>query len=111
MRVVLDIENSVTQRGGKTHFDPFEATNELVLIGVLKETGEEDHFRPTNCLHVQEILNETSLLIGHNIAYDLVWLWECGFKYDGEVFDTMLGEYLLQRGQKQPLSLEACAQR
>ena len=27
MKVVLDIENSVTQRGGKTHFDPFEPTN------------------------------------------------------------------------------------
>ena len=111
MKVVLDIENSVTQRGGKTHFDPFEATNELVLVGVLKETGEEDHFAPTRCRGLQDILAETTLLIGHNIAYDLVWLWECGFEYDGEVFDTMLGEYLLQRGQKQPLSLEACAQR
>ena len=34
-----------------------------------------------------------------------------GFKYDGPVFDTMLAEYVLQRGQKQPLSLEACAER
>ena len=36
---------------------------------------------------------------------------ESGFKYDGPVFDTMLAEYVLQRGQKQPLSLEACAER
>ena len=117
MKVVLDIENSVTQRGGKTHFDPFEPTNELVMVGVLHESGDEDHFHyfarglGYNWSEVQTILNETTLLIGHNIAYDLVWLWECGFEYDGEVFDTMLGEYLLQRGQKQPLSLEACAQR
>ena len=34
-----------------------------------------------------------------------------GFTYEGEVFDTMLGEYILQRGQKEPLSLEACAER
>ena len=117
MKVVLDIENSVTQRGGKTHFDPFEPTNELVMVGVLHESGDEDHFHyfarglGYNWSEVQTILNETTLLIGHNIAYDLVWLWECGFEYDGEVFDTMLGEYLLQRGQKQPLSLEACADR
>jgi DNA polymerase I-like protein with 3'-5' exonuclease and polymerase domains len=47
----------------------------------------------------------------HNAAHDLLWLWESGFKYDGPVFDTMLGEYVLQRGIKEPLSLEACAER
>jgi DNA polymerase I-like protein with 3'-5' exonuclease and polymerase domains len=111
MKVVLDIENSVTKRGGKTHFDPFEPTNELVLVGTLTEMGEEEHFSPAKSSGLQSILDKTTLLIGHNIAYDLVWLWECGFVYDGVVFDTMLGEYLLQRGQKQPLSLEACAER
>tara|TARA_R100000406_G_scaffold1715_2_gene1637 strand:- start:2829 stop:4622 length:1794 start_codon:yes stop_codon:yes gene_type:complete len=40
-----------------------------------------------------------------------MWLWESGFRYDGPVFDTMLAEYILQRGIKQPLSLEACAER
>jgi DNA polymerase I-like protein with 3'-5' exonuclease and polymerase domains len=40
-----------------------------------------------------------------------MWLWESGFTYEGEIFDTMLGEYVLQRGQKEPLSLEACAER
>ena len=111
MKVVLDIENSVTKRGGKTHFDPFEPTNELVLVGTLTEMGEEEHFSPAKSSGLQSILDKTTLLIGHNIAYDLEWLWECGFVYDGVVFDTMLGEYLLQRGQKQPLSLEACAER
>tara|TARA_Y100000114_G_scaffold71152_1_gene65132 strand:- start:2929 stop:4722 length:1794 start_codon:yes stop_codon:yes gene_type:complete len=40
-----------------------------------------------------------------------MWLWESGFKYDGVVFDTMLAEYVLQKGIKKPLSLEACAER
>jgi DNA polymerase I-like protein with 3'-5' exonuclease and polymerase domains len=56
-------------------------------------------------------LDKTQLLIAHNAPHDLLWLWESGFKYDGKVFDTMLGEYILQRGQKEPLSLDACAQR
>ena len=60
---------------------------------------------------VQELLDEATILIGHNIVHDLLWLWECGLKYDGAVFDTMLVEYVLQRGNKQPLSLEACANR
>ena len=40
-----------------------------------------------------------------------MWIWECGFKYDVSVFDTMLGEYVLQCGVKKALSLEACAER
>ena len=60
---------------------------------------------------IQSLLDSATMLIGHNIVHDLMWLWESNFTYDGEIFDTMLGEYILQRGQKQPLSLEACAER
>ena len=60
---------------------------------------------------VQMFLDEATILICHNAAHDLLWLWESGFKYDGPVYDTMLAEYVMQRGQKEPLSLEACAER
>ena len=60
---------------------------------------------------VQWYLDQATVLICHNVAHDLLWLWESGFKYDGAVFDTMLVEYVLQRGLKEPLSLEACAER
>ena len=59
----------------------------------------------------QNELDKATVLICHNAAHDLLWLWESGFKYDGPIFDTMLAEYVLQRGQKQPLSLQACAER
>jgi|TARA_R110000796_G_scaffold25140_1_gene71224 DNA polymerase I-like protein with 3'-5' exonuclease and polymerase domains len=120
MRLVLDVENTVTERGGKLHLDPFEETNTLVMVGLLNANGDEtivtfDHSErePTPNGHeiVQKALDDATIIIGHNIAYDLVWLWESGFKYDGSVFDTMLGEYVLQRGLKKPLSLDACAER
>jgi len=120
MRLIIDVENTVIQRDGKLHLDPFEESNSLVMVGLLNPNGEEtivtfDHSEvdatPDGHTIVQKALDDATLLIGHNIAYDLVWLWESGFKYDGSVFDTMLGEYVLQRGQKQPLSLEACAER
>jgi DNA polymerase I-like protein with 3'-5' exonuclease and polymerase domains len=60
---------------------------------------------------IQQILDMTTLLIMHNAQHDLMWLWECGFKYDGPIYDTMLAEYILLRGQKDSLSLEACAER
>ena len=124
MRIVLDVENTVTKIDGKLHLDPFTPTNSLVMVGIQVEGEEPKHwtfdhteydctyeYRQRDCTEIQEILNKATLLIAHNAVHDLQWILETGFKYDGEVWDTMLGEYILQRGQKQPLSLEACVER
>jgi len=112
MKLTIDVENTITKRDDRKHLDPFEPTNRLVLVGAKKEDNTYYLFDEKNDFAgLQELLDQATILIGHNIAYDLVWLWECGFKYDGPVFDTMLAEYVLQRGIKEPLSLEACAER
>ena len=120
MKLTLDVENTVTKRDGKMHLDPFEPENTLVMVGMLNDQGKEtlvtfDHAERQGGEHshaiVQNELNNATVLICHNAAHDLLWLWESGFNYDGPVFDTMLAEYVLQRGQKEPLSLEACAER
>ena len=115
MKLVLDVENTVTEREGKLHLDPFESDNSLIMVGALTESGDEYLYRmdeDTSYFNkIQELLDKTTVLIGHNIVHDLMWLWESNFKYNGDVFDTMLGEYVLQRGQKQALSLEMCAER
>jgi len=120
MKLTLDVENTTTKRDGKLHLDPFEPNNSLTMVGMLNDRGDEaiitfDHSQveatPDGHAIVQQWLDDTTVLICHNIAHDLLWLWETGFKYDGAVFDTMLVEYVLQRGQKEPLSLEACAER
>mgnify|MGYP003673138687 FL=1 len=120
MILTLDVENTVVKRNGKMHLDPFEPDNTLVMVGMLDDHSNEtivtfDHSeqQPTTDGRqiVQDALDATHLLVAHNAPHDLLWLWESGFTYDGAVFDTMLGEYVLQRGQKQPLSLEACAER
>ena len=87
MKLTIDVENTVTKKDGKMHLDPFESTNRLVMVGCLTDKGEQYLFRDT-FEGVQELLDKSTILIGHNIAYDLMWLWECGFKYDGAVFDT-----------------------
>jgi len=124
MKLVLDVENTVTKRNGKMHLDPFEPDNSLVMVGVLPADIKDDvrtriytfdhaDIEPTfnGKEELQLTLDNTTLLIGHNIAYDLLWLWESGFKYNGDVYDTMLNEYVIQRGVKEPLSLQACAER
>ena len=123
MRLTLDVENTVTKRDGKMHLDPYEPGNMLVQVGTQNvdnpdETNiftldhkEQQDRSGIQAKKLQLILDNTTLLIGHNLHHDLMWIWECGFKYDGDIYDTMLAEYLLLRGQKEPLSLDACAER
>ena len=123
MRLVLDVENSSTVRNSKKHMDPFEISNHLVQVGMVN-ADNHDELHIVNIDHdeakdksgagrklVQDILDITTLLIMHNAQHDLMWLWESGFKYDGLIYDTMLAEYVLDRGQRTALSLGACAER
>ena len=128
MRVVLDVENSVTWRenskGKPVIFnDPYEKGNSLTQVGILNvdntdeehiinlDHNEEKDIDGSGRAFIQALLDKTSLLIAHNAKHDLMWLWECGFVYDGEIYDTMLAEYLLDRGQRNPVGLAACAER
>ena len=123
MRLVLDVENSSTVRNSKKHMDPFEISNHLVQVGMVN-ADNHDELHIVNIDHdeakdksgagrklVQDILDITTLLIMHNAQHDLMWLWESGFKYDGLIYDTMLAEYVLDRGQRTALNLGACAER
>jgi len=123
MRLVLDVENSVTWRDGKIFNDPFEESNTLTQIGVVNVDNTEqlhiatlDHVEHKDASGagrklIQDILNETTLLIMHNATHDLSWLWECGYEYDGDIYDTMLAEYILARGVTTELGLAATAER
>ena len=72
MKLVIDVENTVTNRDGKLHLDPFESTNTLVMVGILTDTGDEyqitfDHAdkEPTENGHkiVQDLLDKASAII------------------------------------------------
>ena len=122
-KLILDVENTTTKRDDKLHLDPFEEDNSLVMVGYTDTENRYntvltfDHAELDNedtrpaVEQLQHMLDTTELLIMHNAQHDLQWLWATGFKYDGKIYDTMLAEYLLCRGIKRPLSLEACAER
>ena len=129
MELVLDVETRNTKaviEGRKRKFlDPFVDNNYLVSVGFKRVSEgscetfwfEHDEFIPEkgevakNHAKVQEALDACTLLIGHNIGFDLQWLWACGFSYDGPVFDTMIAQYILDRSSKEPLSLGLVAER
>ena len=123
MRLVLDVENSVTWKDKEIFNDPFEPNNTLTQVGMVN-VDNTDELHIVNLDHneqkdisgagrklIQDVLDMTTLLIMHNAKHDLMWLWESGFKYDGAIYDTMLAEYILLRGQKLRISLAACAER
>ena len=128
MYLVLDFENTVTDIGDKK-FDPrpFQPNNRLVSAGWQlrnPDTGScvEDAYEffyhkaldadPVDAYNkLQAALNKTTLLIAQNAKYELLWLWECGFEYNGPAYCTMIGEYVLLRGLKYSVSLEESAKR
>lgn len=130
---VLDIENSITRRSfvsktsGKvnewTDNLPYTPTNKLVTVGFSSSDGVRDYLifhhkeynNPEQVLRnhtaLQAVLDKTTVLVGHNLKYDIQWLKACGFKYDGDIFDTYLFEYVLSKGTYIGLDLASCCHR
>lgn len=111
MKTVLDIE--CTMFGPEKSPAPYYPENYLVSVGhsdadcrtvgdnyFCFKHNEEPPF-PDGKNALQYTLDETTLLIGHNIKFDLSWLLECGFEYTGAVYDTMIHEYVKRGGLKQ----------
>jgi DNA polymerase I-like protein with 3'-5' exonuclease and polymerase domains len=115
MITVVDVETSfqATKNGGTDPL-PFNPNNILVSIGINDEYYFTNHSERVDegCYYkIQAILDKTTLLIGHNIKFDLLWLLEAGFKYGGNVYDTMLCDYVLSRGLRRSLTLDMCCRR
>ena len=118
--LTFDIEctHKPKRNGGSTPLPYFG--NNLVSIG-WKVSSEPVNYA---CVHHDEHeaeldkieqfrkdLAEADVVVGHNIKFDLNWIRECGFNYEGHVYDTMVAEYVLARARKWPLSLDALAKR
>jgi len=115
MITTFDVETSfqVTEEGTLDP-SPKNPDNFLVSLGINDEYvffKHRDFKGVPDRKKVQDILDKTTLLVGHNIKFDLLWLWEAGFNYEGNVYDTMMGEYLLQRGISISLKLKHCCER
>ena len=119
MITTVDVETSwqKTETGGYDP-SPFHPDNVLVSVGLHSNYGDEYYFTGHSeriskggKARIQEVLNETTLLVGHNIKFDLMWLLESGLEYTGRVYDTMLGEYILNRGVRKSLTLEMSCRR
>ena len=115
MITTVDVETSwqKTETGGYDP-SPFHEDNILVSVGINEQyyfTNHSERIDKGCYENIQQTLDRTTLLVGHNIKFDLMWLLEAGFKYTGRVYDTMLGEYILNRGVRKSLTLEMSCRR
>jgi len=133
MRITfVDVENTTTvwqniKRNGDEEtlkdISPYRPNNKLVSVGM--HHAECMHYMAMNhisidfnpCIavanqsNIQNILNNTDLLVAHNMKHDLAWVWAAGFKYEGKIWCTQVAEYLSNRGVKSGLSLKALAEK
>lgn len=117
MKLVLDIENTVTFNDKNIDGSPYNTNNKLVMVQYHNlDTNEKGHLEfyhnevydtsTQSAVYLSELLGTASTIIGHNLKHDMSWLFECGFKYSGEYWDTMIFEYIYAKGLKLPLGLK-----
>ena len=119
--LTFDVETTHREkRNGSTTPLPYFG-NSLVSIGY-KWLDEEQVFYdcyyhetepPTHSAaeDFQTSLNYPDVVVGQHIKFDLSWIRECGFTYEGYIYDTMVAEYVLARSQRWPLGLAALAEK
>ena len=113
--VVLDIECTK-----KPIFKPWQPQAYLCSVCIELPTKESKvwFFNPEvgnaedNLAEIQKTLDSTTVLVGHNIKFDLLWLQHIKLNLEKHsVFDTMVAEYLLraQKSTEDGLTLNAVA--
>ena len=118
MQTVFDIET--TMLGPNKSPSPYHHENYLVSVGwkceeLLDEYVCIQHNHESSTvnarLDIQSVLNRTTVFIAHNVKFDLSWLLECGFTYDGATYDTMVYEYLDAGGTYADIDLSSSCRR
>ena len=120
MILTLDVETTFIKTDKGSDPSPYAEGNQLVSVGFKEDDKPVEYVwfyhadRPpteNNMKIVQDALNRADVLLGHNIKFDLQWLFASGFIYSGAVYDTMVFDYVWARGVKVPLSLDECCRR
>ena len=101
--LVLDVETTISNKG-----NPFDETNKLCYVGLLGSTprtisieyGDEPYRHKLD--EIQKDIDESEILVGFNIKFDLHWLRKYGINFVGKrIWDCQLVHFILT-GQQHP---------
>ena len=118
--LTFDVETTHVEKRGGGHTPLPVFGNRLVSIGykwLVSSVDYDCYYHSTQpptsnaFTKFQAALNHADVLVGHNIKFDLTWIRECGFGYKGDIYDTMVAEYILARARRWPLGLASLAKK
>ena len=117
--VVLDLE--IDLGGDRKDPSPYNKDNTFVALGytlrsphgyllngnteVVILNVEDNNFTEFNTF--KRVLSNAKYVVAHNAKFDVAWLREIGINCDVKIIDTMINEYVLSKGIRNKLSLEA----
>ena len=117
--MVIDCETNIMNRGnnpvvvGKNQASPFHPENKVVWWGWYDSAvGEVETVKGDTLILEHGEWKCPELLVGHNIKFDLHYLWQSKdqrdlfYEREAEVWDTMIVEYLLTGQKTQWASLD-----
>ena len=112
--LILDCETTTYAKG-----NPYSQQNKLCLCGIRDPTGKSytfdveysDKSYVEALAKIQELLNQTTLLILFNAKFDLAWLRRYGLDYSHcRVYDCQLAHFILRSQQDSYPSLNGVAE-
>lgn len=111
--LILDCETTTFQKG-----HPYSQCNKLCLVGIRTPTNQyiidieySDHSYADNLRLIQEILNETRLILCFNGKFDLAWLSRYSLDYSHcRIWDCQLVHFILSSQQEAYPSLNQVAE-
>lgn len=98
-KVCLDFET--------TGLDAHVARPRLIQICTTDEKVENrtvyvfDLFKLSDIAGLKEVIESREMLLGHNLNFDLQFLFSLGIDYKGKIFDTFVAERCLRAGFKE----------
>ena len=120
--LVVDLEIDLS--GEMNDPTPYEKENSIAAIGWLRTDRnevmiwdaayEEDYTeweeRSEYLKNFKEDLAGARYVVCHNAKFDISWLRECNIEVNNKIIDTMINQYILNRGVRRPLSLKYLAE-
>ena len=118
--LVIDLE--VDLGGDRKDPSPYNKDNSLVAIGyTYRQINGEPIWNTDGSVKILNVntsnftefnyfkraLKNASYVVAHNAKFDVAWLREIGIECDVKIIDTMINEYVLSKGIRNKLSLDA----
>lgn len=117
MYLVLDTETSGTTTY-RRFCNPLDPTHQVDLLGYKYQGHDYEYILKDDINDAFNIikLNDVSVIIGHNLKFDLLWFWgnrqlQDWLKNGGKVWDTQTVQYLLDAQRRLPRSLDDLSKR